>query len=417
MSDFTLVRECLCCGATPEPYLDLGKQPLANNYHKGEGGGARYPLEVAVCPSCWHSQLTGSVNPKAMFDHYVYVSGTSNSLRKYFIEFKDTLMNQWNSWRKNQRPRVLEIASNDGTLLDMFQKDGCDCLGIDPAKNLLPLAHAKGVKALNDYWNMRTAARLNLQFDIVLAVNVLPHVPNPLEFLTACRTVMEPNHGRVYIQTSQCDMFTNGEFDAVYHEHMSYFTAHSFAKLATAAGLRIVGAKKAAIHSSSFVWELAHGMTSSGTYVGHTSHGLDTMLADEKAKGLTTTKFYEGFAERAKTKAASIRSTLANQYGRKVIGYGASAKANTLLNFINFSLSYIVDDNPMKWGTLTPGTDIPIVPPKLLTSEREPLTIMATAWNFLPEIKEKVDRMMHGARHPHKFFSYFPINLLEGSKW
>ena len=93
MSNYTQVRECLCCGGTPQPYLNLGDQPLANNYHKGEGGGARYPLEVAVCPSCWHSQLTVSVRPKVMFDNYVYVSGTSHSLRKYFIDLKDEVMN------------------------------------------------------------------------------------------------------------------------------------------------------------------------------------------------------------------------------------------------------------------------------------------------------------------------------------
>ena len=382
MTDYKDIASCLCCGNSGlDVYFSLGSQPLANNYHTGHSQPA-FPLEVAVCPKCFHNQLTISVNPHLMFDHYIYVSGTSQTLRAYFEGFAHRILADW---KKLRSPRVLEVACNDGTLLEMFQRAGCPVQGVDPARNLRAISSQKGIPVVTEYWNLQTAERFKNAYDSVVAVNVLPHVPDPYEFLLACKQALAPG-GRIYIQTSHSDIFSRCEFDTIYHEHVSYFAVRSFKTLADRAGLFVMEARKVPIHSTSFVFTLsAEGQSSSDT-------SLEELIAQESQQGLHRLETYYQFARRAE----QIRSDLSNlihtmrERGRKIVGYGAAAKGNTLLNYANIDLEYIVDDNSLKWNLLTPGRNIPIENPERLFREDGPVAILVLAWNFFSEIQKRV---------------------------
>lgn len=391
MSNYRPINRCLCCDSERlHGYLDLGDQPLANAYHHGEKL-ERFPLQVNLCKDCWHSQLSVSVDPRVMFEHYLYISDTSKTLRDYFENLAELVISRAGSGT------VLEVASNSGLFLEMFLNRGCKCLGVDPAKNLKPLAEARGLEQLDEFWDLDLANKMAAEgrlFDTVLAIHVLPHVPNPTSFLLGCKRVLTPS-GRIYVQTSQCDMFLNNEFDAIYHEHSSYFTASSFRRLADNIGLKVTGAWKFPIHSMSFLFELS----SSGE---HDSSFLK-MVEDESQ---SLSKYLE-FASRAETIKTRLKATLDNyrSQGMKVVGYGAAAKGNTLLNYMNYKLDYIVDDNPLKQGYLTPGMDIPIVPPKQVSQESKPVAILVLAWNFFEEIRQ---RIAETSEVRHVFVRYFP---------
>lgn len=414
---------CVCCGGYAlNEYLDLGTQPLANSYHKGEVLPA-YPLVLANCPNCGHNQLTVSVDPPEMFDHYLYVSDTSKSLDDYFEWLAGHVLDRQGP-TDDAGPKVLEIACNSGLLLEKFHRRGLRCVGVDPAKNLRPLAKARGLLTLTEYWNTETALKLTgkwggsvseanpgfeswdvdgHQFNTILAVHVLPHVPDPVEFLAACKLALAPG-GKVWVQTSQCDMFKNNEFDAVYHEHTSYFTARSFRHLAERVGLKVTGAKRVPIHSMSFLFELSEAD-------GH-CEDFRRMLHEEVELGMDRSKFYKEFAAQA-VEAAQALAAAIDEFrlaGKKVVGYGAAAKGNTVLNFINRKLDYIVDDNELKWGYLTPGKDIPIVPPAMLSQEAEDVVVVPLAWNFFDEITRRAAKCL---RHPATFVKYFPELKLE----
>jgi SAM-dependent methyltransferase len=393
---------CLCCSHRHlVPYLDLGSQPLANNYHSNGSTDVQstYPLAVQLCPKCFHSQLTIAVDPKVMFDRYLYLSGTSGTLREYFQQLAGQILS---AWKAPRLPRVLEIACNDGTLLKMLQSRGCEVVGVDPAFNLCEIAREKGLNVYPYYWSETLGKEWGEKFDIVIAVNVLPHVPDPSGFLRGCAASLRPG-GKIYIQTSQCDMFRNGEWDAVYHEHHSYFTASSFATLTDNNGLAIVAARKVPIHSQSFLFELqpASGSDDSASF--------SAMLEAEETGGWHRVETYQELATVARKTAIALRDLLAHyqQRGTPVIGYGASAKFNTVANYAGIALAYLVDDNPEKWNLFTPGQNIPIYAPRCLTEEKQPLAILMTAWNFKDEIIQKSKRL-RGRGTKDEMVTYIP---------
>ena len=400
MSNYTNIEKCVVCGNSHlKPYLNLGLQPLANSYHKGKEL-PKYPLAVQFCPECTHSMLTVSVNPADMFTDYLYISDTSETLTKYFQGLRDNICS-----RNPNATSVLEIACNSGLFLEMFKDKGLKCFGVDPAANLRNLSEARGLDVDVEFWNLDYANKISAdkKFDIICAIHVLPHVPNPVEFLQACKRVLNPG-GKIYVQTSQCDMFNNGEFDAIYHEHVSYFTAGSFVRAAEENGLIVSGAWKAPIHSSSFVFEVTdHGV-----------HGEEViaMKNQEKQLGRDDYESYAKFSNNA-TYTKDTLVALVDRFkadGMKVIGYGASAKGNTLLNWGKFKLDYIVDDSNFKWDYLTPGMDVPIKSPEFLYKETEPVAILCLAWNFFEEISNNVRK---NSTQKNKFITYFPCLKIE----
>ena len=243
---------CVVCGShTMYTVLDLHNQPLANDFQahiEDSKSSKRFPLRLVRCPICFHTQLSYIVDRKYLFSHYLYQSATSNSLKAYF------------SWLAEKTIResgivngtVLEIACNDGSQLSEFRKRGWKTVGIDPAKNLVNIARAAGHTVHIGFWGIDHFPSLSSlkSLDVIIAQNVLAHVENPLQFLRACATIMS-EWTKLYIQTSQCEMYETGQFDTIYHEHISFFTAHSFKKLANIVGLTISRFEITPIHGNS----------------------------------------------------------------------------------------------------------------------------------------------------------------------
>lgn len=358
--------DCLACGGSAlVPYLDLGEMPLANSFHDGSRLLPTFPLAVQYCRNCWHSQLTVAVDPHLMFEDYLYVSGTSDTLRRSFAEF---------AARFPRGIRVLDIGSNDGTLMRAFSDRSCDVVGVEPSDQAVGIADDMWV--CKGYWNPDAASTVIRQgyFDIITMFNVLAHTDQPLAALILAKNCLAPG-GSIWVQTSQANMVLDGTFDAIYHEHVSYFTPMSIASLARRAGLTIARMETVAVHGGSMLVQLIPG--------------------NERAAAPGGPLYQEGTYRKF---SAGVQTTIA-QVSRiglapPVIGYGAAAKGMTFLNATDLRLDRIVDDNSAKHGLLTPGGDVPIGPVENLPKGEG--TIVVLAWNFWDEIVARI-RRDHGS--------------------
>lgn len=389
---YTTLDKCLACNSTNlVQFLDLANQPLANNYHDGSGAGPAIPLGLNACTDCWHTQLTVSVDPSVMFDQYVYVTGTSQTLRNYCDWFAEHITSKENITIGS----VLDIACNDGTQLDCFKKRGWITYGVDPAKNLFDTCASKGHDVTVAYWPIVTLEK----FDVITAQNVCAHTPNPLEFLIGAKDSLA-EHGSIFIQTSQSQMYQRNEFDTTYHEHVSFFSVNSMRELALRAGLVLTDVELTPIHSDSYLFTLRHP----GSEV---NDSVQDMINLEWSQGRANLLFYLQFGENAENILTDLKLTV-DQFrsqGLKVVGYGAAAKGMTVLNAANIQLDWIVDDNPLKQGLFTPGTNIEIKDRTSLSKDDD-LVIVPLAWNFFDEIKENIQEL-RGTKHT-KFIKYFP---------
>jgi 2-polyprenyl-3-methyl-5-hydroxy-6-metoxy-1,4-benzoquinol methylase len=397
------LKQCLACGSEElHTYLDLGNQPLANSCHRHNEQLQSYPLAVRVCKSCWHSQLSVAVDPSKLFEHYLYVSGTTTTLRDYFAAF--VLKVEGILGRKTLR--VLDIASNDGSLLKQFKDRSHIVQGVDPAKNLKELSAANGIPTEVAYWNENVAQSLRGKFDVIVAMNVLGHVADPLPFLKACAQVID-QHGRIFIQTSQARMIENGEFDTIYHEHHSFFSCNSFEQLAKRAGLQLLNVEHVPIHGTSYLFEL-----SPRTDPPQPERPL-AIQARETELGYYDLPTYTRFAARAHAVSELVGDLVRwhRAAGYKVVGYGVAAKGMTFLNFSEIKLDYIIDDNPLKVGLLTPGTNTEIVDLSVLRKDQTRLLVVILAWNFYTEISSRIRNIRRDT--PDRFLTYFPSVKLD----
>lgn len=376
------LNACLCCTAeNPLMILNLGAQPLANSYHaKGEELPS-FPLALCVCPQCFHGQQAVAVDPDLMFRQYAYVSGTSTTLREYFDWFARDVQERYAA-QFGEGPTIMDIACNDGSQLASFAKIGWQTYGVDPAENLLERSRATGAQVVCDYWTLKSAQSFGRKFDILIAQNVFAHTADPFGFLETAKAVMHKK-SKLLIQTSQADMIPRGEFDTIYHEHISFFSAKSMQILAHRAGLSLEDIRITPVHGGSYVFTL--GFDSD-------EHAAEKRLSHEEREGRYTMEFFERFANIARASVAQLKDVLSKYAadGYVVVGYGAAAKGNTMLNFGGIELEYIVDDNPLKHNLLTPGMDIPIYAPERLAEERRAVVLVPLAWNFYDEIYRKL---------------------------
>ncbi len=400
-SKYQVLTRCVACDSEGlKPLLDLGEQPLANSFHTKDELLDKFPLAVNRCMDCNHIQLTVAVNPDLLFEEYAYVSGTTTTLMKYFNDYADHIEKKFKGVKLN----ILDIACNDGSLLKVFKERGHKILGVDPAKNLRKISKQNGIDVIVDYWSEDIAEKYKDSFDLIIAQNVLAHIPVPMEFLKAAYKAIKPS-GLISIQTSQYFMLKNGEFDTIYHEHHSFFCLNSFSRLTKRCLLNVVDAHHANIHGGSMVW-----------YLSKTNNLVTDSykkLCDEEAKFINEEAF-----KKFKKNSMAFRNklnSLSDEHlskGYKIIGYGAAAKGNTVLNYCQLNLEYIVDDNPLKQDKFTPGLDIAVVPALELKNVSESLLIIIFAWNFAVEIRERIKRVRNNPND--KFLVYFPtIKFIE----
>jgi len=386
---YTPITNCLACNSSKLfKFLDLKSQPPANSYVETPCQQPSYPLGLQYCETCTHVQLTVQVNPDELFKNYLYVSGTSKTGQQYFKDFVGVTQKYVESINN-----VLDIACNDGSQLAWYKSAGYNTYGIDPAENLLPLSSAHG-KVVCDYLTQNNIKSFGVDFDVIIAQNVFAHISYTEDFLQYCKSVLSDT-GAIFVQTSQANMVFNGEFDTVYHEHLSFFSPESVLALAKRVGLYLVDILTPSIHGTSYVFILRK----------HGSHVDITKFRK------VTKSTVESFSLKVVSIVSATKQIIDNyrSAGYKVVGYGAAAKSNTFINFSGITLDYILDDNSLKQGLYTPGSNILIKAPSTLLHESNKLLVIPLAWNFYDEIKSKVLRALPQAQ----FLRYYPYIHIE----
>lgn len=361
-------------------YLDLGDQPLANSYHKDEKLDF-FPLQVMLCRNCFHNQLSIVVDPDIMFKNYLYVSGTTETFKKHCRDLAADAVKRI----KNSKLNVMDIACNDGTQLEYFRDLGCSVVGIDPAENLRSLTKQKKLDVIVDYWTQAIAGKFKNKFDVMTGTNVFAHVDDVDEFLKASKIALKDS-GILILEFPYADnMVAHNEFDTVYHEHLSYFLVSSFKTLVERFDLYISDIIRSPIHGGSIRFFLKKGQNNH-------SEKVFKLIKSENDNGLLKSTTYKSYAKQV-VKNKKDMNVLINKLvkdSKKVIGYAASAKGNTMLNYFKINLDYIIDDNSLKWGFKTPGRNIPICNPEEIRNENKMLYIVILAWNFYNEISKRI---------------------------
>lgn len=396
---YKLIKNCRVCGTETTELLDLGHQPLANDYHTYEEIINWYPLCLHYCSNCFHVQLTCTVEPKLLFKNYLYVSGTSITGKQYFYDFAKRSVKRLRSLgRIRPQLRVLDIACNDGSQLDAFKqvcKEECIdvvTVGVDPAKNLYEISSNKGHKIHCNFFDDQlgeTLKHIYGEFDIIIAQNVFAHVDSPGKFLDGCIKLINDN-SLVYIQTSQAKMIENGEWDTAYHEHLSFFNSNSMNILCKKSGVHLNKIELMPIHGTSYVFEITKTVTSD-------SNTIDVIYS-ELEKGLYTEETYNSYNFKCHMYKNEFHNRLLKYKldGYNIVAFGSTAKFNTILNSIpidNSMIDFIIDENHLKQGLLTPGSNIPVVPISMLGSIGSKTVIIVSAWNFYKEIRDKLYSM------------------------
>lgn len=382
------MTSCIACGSTRvEPFLDLDRTTLANKFLASDEIGApepRHPLVVGFCHACSHVQLTHLVPPSAMFEDYLYVSSMSATLTRHLHGLAATLIERYGLGANDL---FIDIGCNDGTLLSEAKRRGVRILGIDPAKNLAPLAAKNGVETLVAFFGTNTASRVvadHGQAAVVTATNVFPHIPALDDLVRGLRVVLQP--GGVFVAEAHYlgDLLDACAFDTVYHEHCSYWSLHAARRMFQRHGFEVVDIERLPIHHGQMrLFAMRQGE-------GTPSPAVEALLDEEKRRGMTGIACYHAFARRVEAIRTELRAAFAGfkAEGKRVVGYGAPAKGNTLLSYLGFGpdqMAYIADKSPLKQGRVTPGTHIPVVPPERLV-EDQPDYVLLLAWNFADEI-------------------------------
>ena len=392
MSNFTEKKDCVCCGKSNlSLVLDLNNQPLANSYHKEDEVLEEYPLGLNLCDDCYHLQLTHIVDPDLLFKNYLYCSGTTQTLRDNFEWFSNFVLEDAPVCKS-----VLDIACNDGTQLDCFKAKGVETYGIDPAENLYELS-SKNHDVKCEYFDSVFFGHL---FDVIIAQNVFAHNNNPKKFLDDCCELMDDD-SRLYIQTSQAHMVQNNQFDTVYHEHISFFNINSMNELVKRTGLYLVDVIKTPVHGVSYLFVLSKKKMN--------EHRVQNLIDTERETGLYSKKTYDDYKQNILNIVESFKKVVKHVQGEyPVIGYGAAAKGNTFLNFADIKLDYVIDDNELKQGLYTPGTNIEIKSVELLKeySEDDRILFVPLAWNFYDEIRKRIKKVRDNKND--RFLKYFP---------
>jgi SAM-dependent methyltransferase len=381
---------CRSCGAAlVTVFADLGMTPLANSYV--EPGDANrmepfYPLRAFVCDACLLVQLEEFESPQAIFGDYAYFSSFSESWVAHARRYCDHVAARF---RLGPGTRVVEIASNDGYLLRHFRDRGWPVLGIEPAANVARAAEAAGIPTRVEFFGEALARRLvaeGVRADLLVANNVLAHVPALDDFVAGVATVLESGGLFTAEFPHLLRLIRETQFDTIYHEHFSYFSLLAVRRVFERHGLRVFDVDELPTHGGSLRLYVAHA----GDAARGEGEGLRRVLAEERAAGLDTPSPYRGFAARVPAvKRALLRLLLdAQERGEKVAAYGAPAKGNTLLNYCGVGpdlVRFTVDKSPHKQGRLLPGSRIPVHAPERLREERPDL-VLILPWNLRDEI-------------------------------
>jgi SAM-dependent methyltransferase len=382
--------KCRSCAAPLTLTLvDLGMQPLANSYVPKTAAGAaeaKYPLHARVCESCWLVQVDDVVPADEIFDaDYAYFSSFSESWLAHCRSYARKMTQALNLGRNSL---VVEIASNDGYLLQYFQEADVPVLGIEPSGNTAAEAEKKGVPTLVEFWTEALAKRLAAEGkrpDLICSANVLAHVPDINDFVRGVATLLTGDAVYTVEFPHLLNMIKHVQFDTIYHEHYSYLSLLAVEKIFADAGLRVFEVEEMPTHGGSLrVYACLKD-------AGHVERpGVAKVRADEAAAKLDRAEGYRGFTEKVEAVREGLLDFLQSTHnGRKTVAaYGAAAKGNTILNYCSIGadqIIYCVDKNPAKQDTLLPGSQIPVFDVDELR-RRRPDFVLILPWNLKTEI-------------------------------
>ena len=380
---------CRSCGYQElRTFLSLGRTPLANALLTEDKLGdpeETYPLELVFCSQCTLVQLTESLSPEKLFRDYVYFSSFSETMLDHAEALSSALIGSKNLGAQSL---VIEVASNDGYLLQTYHREGVPVLGIEPATNIARVAAQRDIRTINDFFGETLAQQLvedGYKADVIHANNVLAHVPDLNGFVRGICDLLKPD-GVVVVEVPYVyEMITQCEFDTVYHEHLSYFSLTALNELFTRNALTIHRVERLTIHGGTLRFYAGHAGEQDQSVIG--------LLTDEKRYGLENFEFYKGFGERVETLRDELGALLygLKERGARIAAYGASAKGATLLNYCRLGrevLDYVVDRSTVKQGLYTPGSHLKIYAPEKLLEDAPDYVLLLT-WNFAGEIYEQ----------------------------
>jgi hypothetical protein len=381
--------QCRFCRASVRrTVVDLGMSPLCESYVSPAGLNQMepfYPLHVFVCERCWLVQLDQYVSPQHIFSEYAYFSSYSDSWVEHARRYVEAITPRLGL---NAASRVVEIASNDGYLLQHFVQLGIPVLGIEPAANVAKVAIEKGIPTLVRFFGVETAtdvSRETGQADLIVGNNVLAHVPDINDFVAGLRILLS-REGTVTMEFPHLVRLMEGnQFDTIYHEHFSYLSLTVVQDIFRSHGLRVYDVEEIRTHGGSLRIHACHVGASI-----QEQPAVARLLTGEREYGLGAIATYERFAEEVQETKRRLLEFLigARRAGKSVAGYGAPGKGNTLLNYCGIRtdfLEYTVDRNPYKQGHFLPGTHIPIYAPERIR-ETKPDYILILPWNLRDEI-------------------------------
>jgi SAM-dependent methyltransferase len=390
---------CRFCGASlRHTFVDLGMSPLANEYLTSAQLREMepfYPLHVYVCERCFLVQLEEFASPEAIFSDYAYFASYADTWLRHAQLYSAMAIDRF---RLDAQSLVVEIASNDGYLLQYFVSKGIPVLGIEPAANVAEVAIGKGIPTRVAFFGMDMARRLvaeEIRADLVVANNVLAHVPKLNDFVRGLKILLKPQ-GTVTLEVPHLlRLMTENQFDTIYHEHFSYFSFMTVERIFALHGLTLFDVEELPTHGGSLRIYAGHAEEASRTV---TTQVIE-LKAREEAAGLTHLDSYLAYGERVKKTKHNLLAFLiaAKREGKSIVGYGAPAKGNTLLNYCGIRsdfIDYTVDRSPYKQGHFLPGTHLPIYHPDKI-KETRPDYLLILPWNLTDEIMEQMAHIRH----------------------
>jgi SAM-dependent methyltransferase len=395
--------ECRVCDGTDlVPALDLGLHPWANHFLRPDEVGREpvYPLRVLYCQGCATAQLDYTVPKETMFGDHTYLSGVTRSLSEHFREVAEGVDRRFRGGRP--RPAVLDIGSNDGTQLKHFQALGYDVLGVEASRTTAAIAQAAGIETVNEFFNLDLARRLGRSFDVINAAGVFFHLEELHSVTEGIREALAPGGVFIVQFLYMRRILENLAFDQIYHEHLLYYTLRTIERLLSRHGLSMFDAYVSPIHGGSVIGFITHRERA------RPSDRLEALRHEEAVAGSNELATYRRFAERVvrmrdenlayldRTKAA----------GKRVFGFGAPVKGNTLLNYFGVDTRYLdclVEKNALRRGLVSPGQHIPIVLEDELPAPPDVYYVLA--WNFKREILANNRTLLERGVE-----FYFPVN-------
>ena len=377
------------------PFVDLGSAPPSNAYLTRERLTAPekwYPLRVLVCTRCWLVQTEDYAGRDEFFDAgYAYFSSYSSTWLRHAENFVLAMVSRFDLGKGSQ---VVEVAANDGYLLQYLRAHGIPCYGIEPTASTAAAARDKGIEIIEDFFNARLAEQLiaqGKQADLIIANNVLAHVPDINDFIRGFTLLLKQNGIATFEFPHLMQLVAQNQFDTIYHEHYSYLSLTAVERIFSICGLTVFDVEELPTHGGSL--RVYAQRSDAGRYMQ--TARLMQLRKKESTAGVAGADFYKGFQSKANRLKNDLLHFLLDGWcnNRKVAAYGAAAKGNTLLNYAGVRpdlLPYAVDKNPAKLGKFLPGSRIPIVPEEKLRSDR-PDIVLILPWNIKEEVTQQLE--------------------------